>query len=96
MGCLNSGITRCEFTIYKDVSEHKCGKRKGKYFTFYEHKSNKIVDLNVVENPQKYKKCRIRVQAIVIVKKLYDWVSLIKKQNRNILNLEWCTITPIK
>lgn len=64
MGCFNSTLTKCEFTIYKGVSEHKCERNKWKYKTFYEYNgSNKTDQLKVVENPENYTKRRIRVQA---------------------------------
>lgn len=64
MGSFNSAMSKCEFTIYKGVSEHKCEKRKWKYHTFYEYAgSNKTDKLNVVESPRNYSRRRIHVQA---------------------------------
>lgn len=58
--------SKCEFTIYKGVSEHKCEKKKKcKYSTFYVYnESNKTDELSVVDDPEKYTKHRIRVQAV--------------------------------
>lgn len=65
MGCLNTTLSKCEFAIYKGVSEHKCEKTKWKYHTFYQGKTssgNKTDRLNVVESPKNYTKRRIRIQ----------------------------------
>lgn len=56
-------MTKCEFTIYKGVSEHKCEQKKGKYHTFYEQGgANKTDRLKTVVDPKNYAKRRIRVQ----------------------------------
>lgn len=61
---ISTSMLKCEFTIYKGVSEHKCEKnKKSKYSTFYEfNKACKTDDLDVLEDPENFKKRRIRVQ----------------------------------
>lgn len=67
MGSLSSTLrVKCEFTIYKGLSEHKCEKnKKSKYSYFYKDKNstNKTDKLSVVEDPEDYKKHKIRIQA---------------------------------
>lgn len=56
-------MSKCEFIIYKGVSEHKCTQKKGKYHTFYvQGGALKTDQLKIVAEPKRYTKCRIRVQ----------------------------------